>query len=147
MLGDSSDNIAGIPGIGPKSAAELLNQFGPACRWLKEPQLLEKCRFKSKLAGNGELLKRNIELVSLRCEMPEDWSNEPEKLLKKQSPDWAVIADICRDNQFNSILKELPELPAAAEEEDTADLFSFIQPVSPETVVSEAEEPQQLELF
>ena len=149
LLGDSSDNIAGIPGIGPKSAVELLTQFGPAGCWLENPELLENCRFKNKLSGNEELLKRNIELVRLRCEMPDDWSRDPEKLLKKEPPDWAEIAAICRDNQFNSILKELPEIPEEKAEtvEAEVDLFSFIQPELAAEADAGAKEPQQLELF
>ena len=37
LLGDSSDNIPGVPGVGPKTAAAILNSCGPAEKWLDDP--------------------------------------------------------------------------------------------------------------
>ena len=150
LLGDSSDNIAGVPGIGAKSAAELLNSCGAAETWLDAPEKISSSRFFKKLDGNFDLLKRNRELVKLRSEMFDELAQELPELLTSQVPDWAEITEICRDNQFNSILKELPELPEAAEapaEADEPDLFSFIPPEAPVVSEPEPEKPQQLELF
>ena len=150
LLGDSSDNIAGVPGIGAKSAAELLNSCGAAETWLDAPEKISSSRFFKKLDGNFDLLKRNRELVKLRSEMFDELAQELPELLTSQIPDWAEITEICRDNQFNSILKELPELPEAAEapeEADEPDLFSFIPPEAPVISEPEPEKPQQLELF
>ena len=150
LLGDSSDNIAGVPGIGAKSAAELLNSCGAAETWLDAPEKISSSRFFKKLDGNFDLLKRNRELVKLRSEMFDELAQELPELLTSQVPDWAEITEICRDNQFNSILKELPELPEAAEapaEADEPDLFSFIPPEAPVISEPEPEKPQQLELF
>ena len=131
LLGDSSDNIAGIPGIGAKSAAELLNSFGAADSWINEPEKLKDCRFFKKLDGCFELLKRNRELVRLRSAMFDELERALPQLLDKSTPDWAEIAEICRDNQFNSILKELPEIPQksskSAFESDELDLFAFAE--------------------
>lgn len=151
LLGDSSDNIAGVPGIGAKSAAELLNSCGAAESWLDAPEKISSSRFFKKLEGNFELLKRNRELVRLRSEMFDELAGVLPELLTPKSPDWAEIAEICRDNQFNSILKELPEVPEIEEVPGTVetemDLFSFVPPEAPAEKTAEPEAPQQLELF
>jgi DNA polymerase-1 len=151
LLGDSSDNIAGVPGIGPKSAAELLNSCGAAENWIEAPEKIRESRFFKKLDGNFELLKRNRKLVAVRTEMVEELAGKLPELLTKKSPDWAEIAEICRDNQFVSILKELPEVPeveAVPEAvEAEMDLFSFVPPTSPAEKTAAPETPQQLELF
>ena len=92
---------------------------------------LKDCRFFKKLDGCFDLLKRNRELVRLRSEMFDELNDALPQLLGKNTPNWAEIAEICRDNQFNSILKELPELPPeetdAAAGDDELDLFSFVE--------------------
>ena len=157
LLGDSSDNIAGVPGIGAKGAAELLNTYGSADRWINDPEVLKDSKFYKKLSGNFELLERNRQLVRLRSEMFEELENALPDMLEAVVPDWAEIAEICRDNQFNSILKELPEVPAAPVktadvENEEMDLFSFaaVQREKTENVIPEEvadDTPKQLELF
>ena len=159
LLGDSSDNIAGVPGIGAKSAAELLNSCGGADLWINDPEKIRASRFYKKLEGNFELLERNRQLVRLRCDMPEELSGLLPDMLIPGEPDWAEIAAICRDNQFNSILKELPELPAeqpqSTEDDDSEmDLFAFANLQSEKADKGEPEKesapdnaPTQLELF
>ena len=151
LLGDSSDNIAGVPGIGAKSAAELLNSCGAAESWLDSPEKISSSRFFKKLEGNFELLKRNRELVKLRSEMFEELAGKLPALLTPKAPDWAEIAEICRDNQFHSILKELPEVPEPAEsvasESDEPDLFSFAAAAPAEEKSPAPRQVQQLELF
>ncbi len=157
LLGDSSDNIAGVPGIGAKSAVELLNSFGGSENWMNDPEKLKESRFYNKLSGNMELLERNRQLVALRTEMFDDLAAELPGLLEAAAPDWNEIRAICLDNQFNSILKDLPEAePVAVDdllEESGLELFDFVAASAapapePEAVpATENDAPQQLELF
>ena len=128
LLGDASDNIPGVAGIGPKGAADLLNTFGPAQEWMDDIEKLAASKYYKKLQPQLETLARNRRLIRLRTELPEDMPLAAAP--RRTAPDWAEIAAICRENQFNSILRELPEVAAAApqgsvpaDEED--DLFSY----------------------
>ena len=119
LVGDTSDNIPGVPGIGPKGAAELLNTCGPIEAWLDEPERIAPEKYRKKLEGQSELLRKNLQLVRLRCELPEELST-PETLARRE-PDYARIAELCRRFEFNKILRELPlPPPAPAEPKDGA---------------------------
>ena len=137
LVGDSSDNIPGVPGIGPKSAAELLNACGAIETWIDDPERLPIEKFRKKLVGQSEFLRKNLQLVRLRCELPAELTS-PETLARR-APDYAKIAELCRRFEFNRILRDLPVPPPAAPEPDDAlPLFSAV----PAKEDPKSEEPQ-----
>ena len=107
IVGDNSDNIPGVSGIGPKGAAELLTTCGAIDNWINNISNLP-AKFVKKLTGQEELLKKNIQLVSLREDLPQDF-NDIYKFLHKENPNWEKIASLCNEYNLNSILKELSE--------------------------------------
>ncbi|MBE6356113.1 MAG: hypothetical protein E7058_03255 [Lentisphaerae bacterium] len=147
LLGDSSDNIPGVPGVGAKSAVEILKTFGAAEKWLDDPALIDPAhKLGKKLLPELETVRRNRELIRLRTGLPAEMATGVPPL--RDEPDWHLIADICRDNQFNSILKELPELPAEPEHGDFEDdLFSFAAAQKPVVEEKKAVIEIQDELF
>lgn len=150
LLGDASDNIPGVPGIGPKSAADLLNTYGAASEWLSVPEKISESKYAKKLLPHLDTLAKNRQLIKLKTDLPPEWENM--SLPERKTPDWQLIANICRENQFNSILKELPELPREEPILPADDLFAFAEAHSaePEKSVSPlktAVETEQPELF
>ena len=130
LVGDSSDNIPGVPGIGPKSAAELLNSCGAIEVWIDDPEQLPVEKFRKKLAGQSEFLRKNLQLVRLRCELPAELT-APE-ILARREPDYSKIAELCRRFEFNRILRDLPVPPPAAPAADDAlPLFSAVPAAKP----------------
>lgn len=126
LLGDASDNIPGVPGIGPKSAADLLNTFGCAEDWLDAPEKIADSKYAKKLLPHLDILAKNRRLIKLKTVLPAEWDNMP--VPEKKNPDWQLITEICRDNQFNSILRELPEVPLPkADVLPDDDLFAFAE--------------------
>lgn len=87
LVGDSSDNIPGIAGVGPKTAAKWLNAYGSIAGILKNAAAIKPARFQSVIAGSRELLERNLQLVTLQCTHP-----IPE--LKKNPPDAQALASL-----------------------------------------------------
>ena len=125
LVGDTSDNIPGVPGIGPKGAAELLNSCGAIETWIDDPEKIAPEKYRKKLDGQSELLRKNLQLVRLRCELPEALTT-PATLARK-APDYAKIAELCRRFEFNRILRDLPAAPpspAQTAEDDALPLFS-----------------------
>ena len=73
LMGDSSDNIKGVPGVGAKTAAKLLNEFGDIDslqRALHEPDVKLPPKLKQKLLDNGDALDLARRLVTLRTDAP-----------------------------------------------------------------------------
>ncbi|HCH84716.1 MAG TPA: hypothetical protein DFL85_04330, partial [Lentisphaeria bacterium] len=56
LIGDASDNIPGVPGVGPKTAARLLNAFGPAESWLDDPARIGDPKLRARLEGQFDVI-------------------------------------------------------------------------------------------
>ncbi|HQU08644.1 MAG: 5'-3' exonuclease [Verrucomicrobia bacterium 21-51-4] len=72
LIGDSSDNIPGIPGVGPKTAVRWLEQWGHIAELLKHSDQVKPERFQPVLATSRALLEFNLKLVTLNseCKLP-----------------------------------------------------------------------------
>ncbi len=147
IIGDASDNIPGINGLGPKGAAELLNTFGSIDSWVDTiDETFAQSKYGKKLAGNAPLLKKNQNLIRLRTELPERFS-DPEKHLIRRQPDWAKIRTLCERMELKSILKDLPQETLREEAEEEWDLFSFAaEPPPPPTAQPEKPEEPSCEM-
>jgi DNA polymerase-1 len=81
LMGDSVDNIPGVPGIGPKTAADLLNQFGSVAELFRRLDEVKSEKMRGALRGAADAVRRNRELVRLRDDLPCDFS--PAEMLAK----------------------------------------------------------------
>lgn len=89
LVGDSVDNVPGVPGIGPKSAGELLKQFGNLDAVLEAAGTLKGKKYEN-IAANKESALLSRELVKLRRDIPIeiDWNAgkldgiDPERLVR-----------------------------------------------------------------
>jgi DNA polymerase-1 len=70
LVGDSVDNIPGVPGVGPKTAAELLQQFGSAEALYARLAEVKSDRLRASLTGAKEIVLRNQRLVRLNENQP-----------------------------------------------------------------------------
>jgi DNA polymerase-1 len=69
LIGDTVDNIAGVPGIGPKTAARLLETFGTVEQLLARVQEVQPERIRKLLEEHQELIRRNLCLMKLRTDL------------------------------------------------------------------------------
>jgi DNA polymerase-1 len=70
LVGDTSDNIRGIDGVGPKTAAKWLQAHGSLEGVMRHALELEPARFREVVAASGELLRRNLRLTTLNLALP-----------------------------------------------------------------------------
>ena len=105
MIGDNVDNIPGIPGVGPKTAASLLNRFGSLSGVLANVGEIESESLRQKVRSSADLLQRNLEVVSLDLTLPAGW--EGVAALRRGETDWDTLLEIARDNGFKSMIASL----------------------------------------
>ena len=70
LTGDTSDNIPGLRGVGPKTAAKLIAQFGSIEEMIVREREIAPARLQETIAGNHGLLQRNKQLITLRRDVP-----------------------------------------------------------------------------
>jgi len=104
LIGDSVDNIPGVPGVGPKTAAELLNQFGSVSELYSQLDAVKSERLRNALQLSAEVVKRNVALVRLPDELP--YGLELDELTERLA-DTDVLCDLFRRWGFRSMLAEL----------------------------------------
>jgi len=121
LIGDNSDNIPGLPGVGPKTAAKLIKEHGSIANMLANPEAIDNPKIREKVAENAELLEKNIKLITLKTDVPDKPWGALDSLARKE-PDWDKIRSVCEEMELKSILKELPETT------DHGDLFSSAPP-------------------
>ena len=70
LAGDSTDNVPGVPGIGVKTAAQLVNEYGDLDSLLKRADEIKQPKRRQTLIENAELARISRELVRLRDDVP-----------------------------------------------------------------------------
>ena len=109
LVGDSVDNIPGVPGVGPKTAAELLNQFGSVAALYQRLDEVKSGKLRAVLQVSAEIVRRNLELVRLKDDLPCDFS--PGDLAEKPA-DADQLRELFHRWGFQSMLAELPSAEA-----------------------------------
>ena len=70
LTGDASDNIPGVEGVGEKTAAKLIAQFGSLANLLADIEKIESPRLREKIAASREQILSNAEMVRLDTSIP-----------------------------------------------------------------------------
>ncbi len=70
LAGDASDNVPGVPGIGPKTAAQLINQFGTLDALLEQADTIKQPKRRQSLIEYADQARLSRELVRLRTDAP-----------------------------------------------------------------------------
>ena len=104
LMGDSVDNIPGVPGVGPKTATDLLNQFGSVDGIYARLGEVKSERVRGALRDAEADVRRNQELVRLKSELP--W-NFAAKDFVAGVPDADALAGLFRRWGFRTMLAEV----------------------------------------
>jgi DNA polymerase I len=70
LMGDSVDNVPGVPGIGPKTASQLIVEYGDLETVLASTDLITKPKLKQSLIDHADNARLSRELVRLKCDDP-----------------------------------------------------------------------------
>jgi DNA polymerase-1 len=103
LVGDSSDNVPGVKGIGEKTACELIGQFGHLEDILVHAAELTKKRPREALLAHAENARLSKELVTIRDDLPVHLDLDA---LRVGVPDNAALAQLYVELEFHSLAKE-----------------------------------------
>lgn len=114
LMGDAIDNIPGVPGIGEKTAVELIKEFGTIEDLLKDLDKVKKPRLREALKEHGEIARLSRSLATIHTGLPIDIDF---KELSIKEPANQVLLHIFKELEFTSLLKLITS-PAALEKTD-----------------------------
>ena len=103
LAGDSSDNIPGVPGIGVKTAAELINKYKNLDTLLKKASEIKQNKRRETLIANKDKALLSKQLVTLKDDVPIK-NNPSEFLIKKINKD--KLYNFLREMEFNRLLSQ-----------------------------------------
>ncbi|WP_254492657.1 DNA polymerase I [Bartonella sp. B1099] len=109
LIGDSTDNIPGIPGIGPKTAAQLLNQFGSLDLLLQRVTEIKQIKRRENIQAYSEQVKISRELVKLKTDVPID-SDLDDFILEPQ--DGPRLIAFLKAMEFSTLTRRVAEATA-----------------------------------
>tara|TARA_A100001015_G_scaffold108751_1_gene120635 strand:+ start:2180 stop:4945 length:2766 start_codon:yes stop_codon:yes gene_type:complete len=103
LAGDSSDNIPGVPGIGVKTAAELINKYKDLDTLLDKASEIKQNKRRETLIANKDKALLSKKLVTLKDDVP--IKNDPNEFLIKEI-DKDKLYTFLRDMEFNRLLSQ-----------------------------------------
>lgn len=106
LIGDASDNIPGIQGIGPKTAAALIKTCGGIRDMIANPDLIPNPTQRDKIRLGGEILLKNLELIRLRNELDGITKISDDNFVRRQ-PDWNAVREIATELELKSLIRDI----------------------------------------
>lgn len=103
LTGDSSDNIAGVDGVGSKTATALVQQFGSVGAMLARPEEIEKIKVREKILISADRILQNLEMVRLDTDLPLPIPIE-QLVIRPRYPE---LIDAIAGYEFKTLLAEI----------------------------------------
>ena len=133
LMGDSSDNIPGCPGVGEKTAQKLITQFGSIENLLSHSDEL-KGALKTKVETNKEMIAFSKFLATIKTDVPIALNMED---LKRETPDEEALRKIFEEMEFRTLIervlgrdKKAPATEVITPQSADGQLSLFGEPVS-----------------
>ena len=135
LMGDSSDNIPGCPGVGEKTAQKLIAQFGSIENLLANTDQL-KGALKTKVETNKELITFSKFLATIKTDVPIELNLHE---LKRETPDEEALRKIFEEMEFRTLMERVfnrekgnspIETPAPLKGSGQLSLFRGMEPVT-----------------
>jgi DNA polymerase-1 len=110
LVGDSSDNVPGAPGIGPKTAVKLLNDFGSLEAILEGAAEVTPPRARSSLEENAENVRLSRRLVTIMTDLPIELDLET---FKVREPDAERLRQVFMELEFRRLAEHFTKMAEA----------------------------------
>ncbi|MCK4596477.1 DNA polymerase I [bacterium] len=104
LMGDSSDNVSGVPGIGPKTAIDLIQRFGDIETAIARADEISSRRVQQNLLQNADLARLSRELVTIKVHM--EVAAEIEDLRLREFNGRRLL-ELFRELEFTSLMRDI----------------------------------------
>ena len=123
LMGDSADNFPGCPGVGEKTAAKLINQFGSIDNMLEHTDQI-KGKLREKVEAAVDDIKMSKFLATIRTDVPinMEWDE-----LKIEQPDEDKLREIFTELEFKTLLNKFVKGNQKAQKSDNLQLNLFAE--------------------
>jgi DNA polymerase-1 len=111
LMGDSIDNIPGAPGVGPKGAVQIIQQFGSIENALEHWEEIKHKSYRESLRSNAELIRKSRELAQIRTDLEVQLDLNQ---LESRPPDRAAAYELFRELEFTALTSEFADGALAA---------------------------------
>jgi DNA polymerase-1 len=119
LTGDAVDNIPGVEGVGPKTAAKLVLEHGSLTDLLSDPASVKNEKLRARIEAASRRVRDNMELVRLDATLPLPVAVRDLRL----APDPAAVAALAKKCEFRSLLAEYEKLAQAGSRGTQGELF------------------------
>jgi DNA polymerase-1 len=106
LAGDSTDNVPGVPGIGVKTAAELINEYGDLESLLARAGEIKQPKRRERLTEFAMQARLSLDLVKLKDDVPRE---VPVEDLGVRDPEPNALLGFLRDMEFSTLTKRISE--------------------------------------
>ena len=136
LIGDSSDNVPGAPGIGPKTAVKLIREYGDLDGILKHAEEVRAKRPRESLLHNAGQIRLSKELVTILTDV--DVTLDLDRMAVR-APDRERMRELLLELEFHTLLERFASAPGgAASADEAADYALVLDAAGIEAVVGEA---------
>ncbi|WP_213423506.1 DNA polymerase I [Bhargavaea massiliensis] len=132
LMGDASDNIPGVPGVGEKTAIKLLKQFGTVEGVYEGIDEVSGKKLKEKLVENEELAKMSKSLATINTESPIEIGLGD---LSYPGPDMEQVIPVFRELNFRTLIEKADGAQSASVSEETEAIRFNITEKAPESLL------------
>jgi ribonuclease HI len=106
LMGDSIDNIPGVPGIGEKTARDLLQRFGSLEQLLAQSDEVTKPKVREALLTYAEQARLSKRLATIRTDLPVPWAVAD---LARKTPDVTALLALFRELEFSRLVQHFSQ--------------------------------------
>ncbi|MBI4844566.1 MAG: DNA polymerase I [Nitrospirae bacterium] len=116
LMGDSSDNIPGVPGIGEKTAVKLMKEFGSLENLKRDYEKIKQPKLRDSIAGNLDKIDLSLQLAKIDFDAPVEIRIEE---LEEEEPDWQRLSVIFTKYEMKNLLNLIPEKERTAPRQES----------------------------
>ena len=123
LMGDTADNIPGVPGVGEKTALKLISQFGSVHGVYEHLDEVKGKKLQEKLADNKDKAVLSKDLATIRCDVPLDYTMD----MFQPQPRQEDVAQLFRSLGFRNLLERFAAFDRFSHLADTAEPAAAVQ--------------------